>query len=116
MLRAGHHQHHAGKVHRHHGHAVAVAGPAVAPFQPPPQRVEEGVQTLQSALRQAFGRTRADPWFPDVRTLPGAVVMFVFVLYPYVFLLARTARHELVARTLGNRITYMNHRLFLELK
>ena len=24
--------------------------------------------------------------------------------------------HELVARTLGNRITYMNHRLFLELK
>ena len=24
--------------------------------------------------------------------------------------------HELVARTLGNRITYMNRRLFLELK
>ncbi|MEO8297973.1 MAG: iron ABC transporter permease [Burkholderiales bacterium] len=49
------------------------------------------VGPVQTALRQAFGWRRADYWFPDVRTLGGAVVMFVLVLYPYVYLLARTA-------------------------
>ncbi|MEP7328256.1 MAG: iron ABC transporter permease [Betaproteobacteria bacterium] len=62
---------------------------------------------LQTALRHAFGWTRADYWFPDVRTLPGAALMFIFALYPYVFLLARTAFLERppalieAARTLG---------------
>jgi iron(III) transport system permease protein len=62
---------------------------------------------LQTALRGAFGWTHADYWFPDVRTLGGAAVMFVFALYPYVFLLARTAFIERppalveAARTLG---------------
>ena len=62
---------------------------------------------VQSALRDAFGWTRQDYWFPDVRTLPGAAAMFVFTLYPYVFLLARTAFLERspalveAARTLG---------------
>ncbi len=62
---------------------------------------------LQTALRNAFGWSRADYWFPDVRSLPGAAVMFIFVLYPYVFLLARTAFLERppalieAARTLG---------------
>ena len=49
---------------------------------------------LQSWLRATMGWTRADYWFPDVRTLGGAVVMFTFVLYPYVFMLARTAFME----------------------
>ena len=62
---------------------------------------------LQSALRHAFGWTHADYWFPDVRTLPGAAIMFIFALFPYVFLLARTAFIERppalmeAARTLG---------------
>ena len=62
---------------------------------------------VQTALRDAFGWSRADYWFPDVRSLEGAAVMFVFTLYPYVFLLARTAfleRPEALveaARTLG---------------
>ena len=30
-------------------------------------------------------------WFPDVRSLGGAVLMFALVLYPYVYLLARAA-------------------------
>ena len=46
---------------------------------------------LQSWLRSTFGWTRADYWFPDVRTLAGAVLMFTGVLYPYVYMLARTA-------------------------
>jgi iron(III) transport system permease protein len=61
----------------------------------------------QTALRDFFGWSRQDYWFPDVRTLPGAAAMFVFALYPYVFLLARTAFAERppalieAARTLG---------------
>ena len=49
------------------------------------------VGPVQTALREAFGWRRADYWFPDVRTLGGAVVMFSLVLYPYVYLLARRA-------------------------
>lgn len=46
---------------------------------------------VQSALRAATGWSAADYWFPDVRSLPGAVAMLSFVLYPYVYLLARAA-------------------------
>jgi iron(III) transport system permease protein len=46
---------------------------------------------VQTALRASLGLEPGSYWFPDVRSLPGAVVMFVFVLYPYVYLLARTA-------------------------
>jgi iron(III) transport system permease protein len=62
---------------------------------------------VQSWLRAAFGWSRGDYWFPDVRSLGGAATMFVAVLYPYVYLLARTAFLERpaslveAARTLG---------------
>ncbi|HET9024759.1 MAG TPA: ABC transporter permease subunit, partial [Burkholderiaceae bacterium] len=46
---------------------------------------------LQSALRAAFGWERSDYWFPEIRSLPGAVFVFTVVLYPYAYLLARTA-------------------------
>jgi iron(III) transport system permease protein len=46
---------------------------------------------LQSALRDAFGWERGDYRFPEIRSLPGAVFVFTVVLYPYVYLLARTA-------------------------
>jgi iron(III) transport system permease protein len=49
------------------------------------------VGPVQTWLREAFGWRRDDYWFPDIRSLGGAVVMFGFVLYPYVYLLARTA-------------------------
>jgi iron(III) transport system permease protein len=49
------------------------------------------VGPVQTALRATFGWPPGQYWFPDVRSLPGAVAMFVFVLYPYVYLLARTA-------------------------
>jgi iron(III) transport system permease protein len=62
---------------------------------------------LQTTLRNAFGWSRGDYWFPDVRTVGGAAAMFIFTLYPYVYLLARTAFLERppalveAARTLG---------------
>jgi iron(III) transport system permease protein len=46
---------------------------------------------VQTWLRATFGWEPGAYWFPDVRTLGGAAVMFVFVLYPYVYLLARAA-------------------------
>ncbi|QTQ38839.1 ABC transporter permease [Aromatoleum petrolei] len=49
------------------------------------------VGPLQTVLRELFGWKAGDYWFPDVRTVGGAVAMFMFVLYPYVYLLARTA-------------------------
>ena len=52
------------------------------------------VGPLQTALREAFGWKKGDYWFPDVRTLPGAVLLFVGTLYPYVYLLVRIALLE----------------------
>ncbi|HNA03012.1 MAG TPA: iron ABC transporter permease [Rhodocyclaceae bacterium] len=65
------------------------------------------VGPVQTWLREAFGWRRGDYWFPDVRTTGGAIVMFILVLYPYVYLLARTAFLERaggmleVSRSLG---------------
>jgi len=50
---------------------------------------------LQSGLRQALGLHGA--LWGDVRSLPGAVLLFVFCLYPYVYLLTRTALAERAA-------------------
>lgn len=65
------------------------------------------VGPVQTFLRETFGWTRADYWFPEVRSLGGAIVLFIFVLYPYVYLTARTAFLERASgmleasRTLG---------------
>jgi len=45
----------------------------------------------QSGLRHLTGWEAGDYWFPDVRTVGGAIAMFGFVFYPYVYMLARTA-------------------------
>ncbi|WP_404789513.1 ABC transporter permease [Altericista sp. CCNU0014] len=47
---------------------------------------------VQTTLRQWFQWESArDYWFPAVRSLPGAIAMLALVLYPYVYLLARSA-------------------------
>jgi iron(III) transport system permease protein len=50
---------------------------------------------VQQALRQGLGawgyETTVGPLWPDVRSLGGAVPLFVLCLYPYVYLLTRTA-------------------------
>ncbi len=46
---------------------------------------------LQGALRAWTGWRAGDYWLPDIRSLGGAVFVLAAVLYPYVFLLARTA-------------------------
>ncbi len=47
---------------------------------------------VQTGLRQMFGwQSAMDYWFPNVRSLWGAMLMLTLVLYPYVYLLARSA-------------------------
>lgn len=63
---------------------------------------------LQEGLRALFGWTSMrDYWFPDIRSLPGAILVMSSVLYPYVYLSARASFVQQsvctleVARTLG---------------
>jgi len=49
------------------------------------------VGPIQTFLRESFAWRRGDYWFPEIRSLGGAMLMFICVLYPYVYLLARTA-------------------------
>ena len=63
---------------------------------------------LQGWLRGLFGwKSPADYWFPEIRSLGGAIFVLSMVLYPYVFLTARAsfirqpATQLEVARALG---------------
>ena len=64
---------------------------------------------VQGALRGAMGwQTARDYWFPEVRSVPVAILVLAAALYPYVYLLARAAFREQsgcsyeVARALGS--------------
>ena len=63
---------------------------------------------VQVLLRDMFGwSTSRDYWFPEIRSLGGAIIVMTMTLYPYVYLLARSAFLEQssgvgeAARTLG---------------
>lgn len=62
---------------------------------------------LQSWIRETFDVRYGDYWFPEIRSIGGAITMLSLVLYPYVYLLTRTAFIEQsvcvleVSRTLG---------------
>ena len=47
---------------------------------------------VQGILRDLFGWTSArDYWFPEIRSMGGATLVIGSVLYPYVYVMARTA-------------------------
>ncbi|MBI4006756.1 MAG: iron ABC transporter permease [Gammaproteobacteria bacterium] len=62
---------------------------------------------VQSWLREITGWHYGEYWFPEIRSLGGAIAMLSFVLYPYVYLISRAAFIGQsicaleVARTLG---------------
>ena len=63
---------------------------------------------VQNALRALFGwHSARDYWFPEIRSLYGAIFVMASVLYPYVYLTARASFVQQsvcaleVARTLG---------------
>lgn len=63
---------------------------------------------VQSQLRAWFGWGYGDYWFPEIRSIGGAVLMLSLVLYPYVYMMTRAAFLEQshgvmeVSRTLGS--------------
>ncbi|MGC6530961.1 MAG: ABC transporter permease [Candidatus Puniceispirillaceae bacterium] len=47
---------------------------------------------IQTLIRDLFGfQTARDYWFFEIRSMGGAIVMMAAVLYPYIYLMARTA-------------------------
>jgi len=70
---------------------------------------------VQNFLRELTGWEYGDYWFFEIRSLTGAMLMLTLVLYPYVYLLARSAFLEQspsimdASRTLG----YGGKRAFL---
>ncbi len=64
---------------------------------------------VQSGLRQFFGWSRGDYWFPDVMSLGGVTALLILAFYPYIYMLARSAFQDQsvcvleVGRTLGIR-------------
>jgi len=62
---------------------------------------------VQSWLRAITGWSYGEYWFPEIRSMGGAIAMLSFVLYPYVYLISRAAFIGQsicaleVARTLG---------------
>ncbi len=63
---------------------------------------------VQSQIREWTGWGFRDYWFPEVRSLGGAIAMLSLVLYPYVYMMARAAFLEQsvsaleASRTLGS--------------
>ena len=66
---------------------------------------------VHSFFRDLLGKEISDQFYFTIRSVPGAIVMLGLVLYPYVYLLARTAFLEQsasfleVSRTLGYSVT-----------
>lgn len=47
---------------------------------------------VQGALRGLFGwHSARDYWFPEIRSMGGAMIVIGSVLYPYIYMMARTA-------------------------
>jgi iron(III) transport system permease protein len=50
---------------------------------------------VQTWLRAVTGWQAREYWFPEIRSLAGAMAMLSFALYPYVYLITRTAFLEM---------------------
>ncbi|WP_431302295.1 ABC transporter permease [Sediminicoccus sp. BL-A-41-H5] len=76
---------------------------------------------VQSSLRGATGWRYGDYWFPEMRSLHGAALVLAMVLYPYVYLLCRSAFLAQstclveVSRTLGHSLSRCFWRVALPL-
>ena len=77
---------------------------------------------IQSLLRSLFNwQTSQDYWFPEVRSLTSAIFVLSLALYPYVYLMARSAfleqsdSAEEVAKSLGISVVGRFFRLGLPL-
>ena len=55
---------------------------------------------VQTFLRDQFEWSRNDYWFPNIASPTGLILVLTLVLYPYVYILARSAFREQAANTL----------------
>ncbi|OEY87032.1 iron transporter permease [Wolbachia pipientis] len=61
---------------------------------------------IQSLLREIFQWNKNDYWFPEIKSLGGAIIVMGFSLYPYVYMLVRANLKNIsnsvtIAATLG---------------
>lgn len=72
---------------------------------------------IQSSLRQSLGVTYGDYWFPEIRSLGGAIFVMSFVLYPYVYLLARASflAQSSHLREVGQLLGYSRRKAFYKI-
>ncbi len=72
---------------------------------------------VQSALRQYLNLSYGDYWFPEIRSLGGAIFVMSFVLYPYVYLLARASFLEQSShlREVGQLLGYSRRKAFYKI-
>ena len=72
---------------------------------------------LQTSIRNLTGWEYGDYWFFNIRSLPGAILMLTLVLYPYVYLLARTAFIDQAAKLLdaGRSLGYSHRQTIFSL-
>lgn len=55
---------------------------------------------VQTSLRDLFGWSYGDYWFPQIRSLGGAIVVLSLVLFPYVYLITRATFLQQSATTI----------------
>lgn len=55
---------------------------------------------IQTFLRDQYGWSKGDYWFPNISTAGGLILVLSLVLYPYVYILTRSAFREQAASTL----------------
>lgn len=69
---------------------------------------------VQTWLRDQNGWGRGDYWFPNIASPTGLILVLTLVLYPYVYILARSAFREQAASTLeaANVLGYDGLRAF----
>jgi iron(III) transport system permease protein len=76
---------------------------------------------VQGAIRDVTGLSFGQYWFPEIRSLPGAALVLGSVLYPYVYLLCRSAFLQQstclieCSRTLGHGLSSSFFRVALPL-
>lgn len=72
---------------------------------------------VQTFLRAQFGWSRGDYWFPNIASAGGLILVLTLVLYPYVYILARSAFREQAANTLeaANVLGYEGWRAFVRI-
>jgi len=72
---------------------------------------------VQNYIRSAFGVSFGEYWFPEIRSLGGAIFVMAFVLYPYVYLLARASFLEQSShlRDAGQLLGLSRRKAFLQI-